>query len=469
MDDLSELESLLLAEACQGKLDSSGQFTLDEKRALLKLKGFSLPRATLWVVKVVQAAVVAKCASLRIRQTRTDTEFFFESPHCPWTFEIIEKLFFEFQPDESRDLTHLKQALWTVAGGDARPFQWHQPGRSESLIWTGQGFLRLATPPEPILRLTVSHRPLRQNLPWDNQPAAKARQEARLDLLTRAHMCPIPLWLDDQRIDAVQANPNHGYGPTSYPLAIQWGHADSPGVPVPHGTFGGYQPAGNSPLNALLQTPDPCDLCPVICMLTAHLEMAVFVGPQGRHTAPVPSPIAAPSALLWILDGVVIQADPIPALTETPISCAVIASAEGLTTDLSGFRLAQSTEQQNRRKILLKAVNPLVQAYKLNFAPGAASAKQRSQRIGSKLMIGAGLTLFLTPLVHPLLALFLGFAAVPVAGIGYVMRNYSTGEEGRTGEPRLQEGLDKIKREWALLSESALPADSLTDPPRTGQ
>lgn len=77
MDGCSELERFLQEQVAQGVVDSSGSFSLSRAKALEKLAAFQLPRQTMWILKLVQAAVTSGAESLTIQQTSTDTELYF--------------------------------------------------------------------------------------------------------------------------------------------------------------------------------------------------------------------------------------------------------------------------------------------------------------------------------------------------------------------------------------------------------
>ena len=65
-----EIDPLLDRMSRSGEFDSRGEFTLNPLRAIQKLAASQLPDRSLWILKIVQAAVAGGCQGLTIRQGR---------------------------------------------------------------------------------------------------------------------------------------------------------------------------------------------------------------------------------------------------------------------------------------------------------------------------------------------------------------------------------------------------------------
>ena len=76
---LQDIEKFLAQE---GRFESRGHFTLDEKASLDKLAEFQAERPGLWLVKLLQAAVASGAPEFRVRQFVHDTRVTFE-PKLP--------------------------------------------------------------------------------------------------------------------------------------------------------------------------------------------------------------------------------------------------------------------------------------------------------------------------------------------------------------------------------------------------
>jgi hypothetical protein len=61
------------------------------------------------------------------------------------------------------------------------------------------------------------------------------------------------------------------------------------------------------------------------------------------------------SRLLWLNDGVVVQEEPLSALSTEILQLTVLANASGLSTDLTGFSLVHNDQFRKRRDEILRA------------------------------------------------------------------------------------------------------------------
>ncbi|HIB66471.1 MAG TPA: hypothetical protein EYO33_15500 [Phycisphaerales bacterium] len=79
--------------ANQGTWESEGRFTLDRDKAWEKLSTYQLPFEHAWVLKLVQAAVLAACESLQVKLTGSESSFRFVG-QSRWTQDLVTAALF---------------------------------------------------------------------------------------------------------------------------------------------------------------------------------------------------------------------------------------------------------------------------------------------------------------------------------------------------------------------------------------
>ncbi len=422
----SELENFLKEQQAEGVLESQGKFTMAREKALEKLAAFQLPRDTAWILKIVQAAVRCGAPGLDIRQTSTDTEFRFRCPES-WTLEALDAALVDPENSEDLGLDHLKRGLWSVGINGLRPFHCSLPGADKALVWNGKDFHQPPCQVTPDFHLTVSHRTVYEGkgLPLLRSiEAASGNATLARELRDHAFTCPIPLSLDKRRLDALQLCPGHGYSKTSYPAYLALASGQLPDLPLPPGTFGGYDmpSGGDAQLKKLLhQVAQPQQIA-VAALIAIHVERVTenkrtfWRRHQSDHH------------FYWVRDGVVVSRQSLAGLRTSPVSMAVIASAEGLPSDLSAFSVVQNAETQSRQRDALLAIWPRLQQAQIQLKPLIESS-QSYGRLGGGLLIGAGGLMML---------------ASPIHGLGFMGWGLFT---------LIQAGQDEVELENALQSE----------------
>jgi hypothetical protein len=383
---LSELEEFLQEHIAEGSYDSAGQFTLSRDKALEKLAAFQLPRATAWVLKVVQAAVAGHSDGLYVHQTSTDTEFLFAPPQA-WTLDRIEAAFYDPEVSGDDALDHLKRALWSVSLSQMRPFRMALPGCPNALLWTGREFRKLPAQPPKWLTLTVSHRSVEAGkgvIILRSLQAARTNSEILAELVHHAFVCPIPLKVDNRRLDALQGCPNHGSNPHSYPIRLGFAGSEGPPFAIPKLTLGHYQPSspGNPYLASILDrhTEVPRQV-QVAMLLSARVEPKI----SGKSTTLTAVP--QESAIHWVLDGVIVQRKTLM-VPRMAVSCALFASAQGLGTDLTGFQLTQDEHLEARQEQLCRAITPVVRGTKVSLDKFVRGSQKFAYAMGGFLFLG---------------------------------------------------------------------------------
>lgn len=342
----SSMEEYLQAELGEGTRESSGAFTLARAQALEKLAGFQMPGPHTWVLKVVQASVASGCSALTVRQNSTESIFVFcDAPG--WSVDQVEEAFCQPGTVRDRGLRHLRQALWNVGISGLRPFYVTGAGWPEALVWDGRSLSQRPTSPVTETTLVVSHRVWQKGRGFPilrSIEAAERNAEVLLELKQKAFVCPIPLRLDGLRLDALQLCPSHGLSSRSSLLRLAFPQGPLPPLGIPPATAGGFVREGEmrADVDGIYQGPvEIPESAALMCLLSAHVMRL----PDGKSHKW--STARQPSLLYWVLDGVVLN----QANLSVPSRCcslAVMASAEGLITDLSGFTLQINAEYRER-------------------------------------------------------------------------------------------------------------------------
>mgnify|MGYP003585066704 FL=1 len=433
MQQSSQLEDLLRAEAGEGMMESSGSFTISGKKALEKLAAFRLPRETAWVLKIVQAAVASGCSQLDIRQTRSATEFHFHG-ETGWSLAQVEAEFYRVESRSTPSLEHLRQGLWSACLRGMRPFTLTEPNLAEALFWTGKQLRRKPVRSQTHTTLTISHRSItdgrRFSLIPDAQGASRNAEVAR-ELSAHAYTCCIPLRLDSRRLDNLLASPAHGLSSSTYPIEIGFLPAEVPPYGLPPGTLKGL-PAGqgvDSSLKKLLRPPaNPPSQTGLACLITAHVRR---VG-QGKVT--VWQTYHERSLVFWVRDGVVVESTALK--SATCCSLALFASAAELGADATGFGVVKNSDYYVRLKKLKESASSFLSQVELDPGSTIKEAHLKARRIGGAVMVG-GLGLSLASLPHGLLLVAGGALNLAMAG----RKEKEIVEQIRTG-------LGTLKQEW---------------------
>lgn len=386
----SELELFLQAQVDEGRRDSGGRFTLERQKGLEKLAAFQLPRPGAWVLKMVQSAVAGGASALHIRQTPTDTEFLSELVPS-WTLEMFEREFHDPEVSQDRSLDHLKRGLWHVGLKAVHPFRLSLAGSQEGLIWTGQEFQRHSGPPLAHTSVTVSHRTFVEGRSLLATLAGPQGNAAGLEELSSgAYVCPIPLAVDNRRLDRLQGCPSHGCTTRSYPLHLGFAECSLPPLALPPGTFrdGFSRAEGEGNLRKLLVVEPPPPSPSLACLTSIHVERAP--GPNQWRVW------RSPSLLYWVLDGVVVAKESIQGLPNLSVSRALFASADGLATDLSG-RMIHDPVYQERRGQLLQASQAGLDAVSVTLRDFKRDGKGQDRWLALSQVASGALMLLLDP------------------------------------------------------------------------
>lgn len=244
-----KLESFLEVARKEGEFDSEGQFTLNRHKAAGKLASYLLPSGGYWLLKLLQAACIARADSLEISESQTTISIVLKLSQ-PLSHYLLQKSLLE--PGlEDNWTSKLAQSLRAVGIGESRSWVGTLRGQEQctELACSG-GELSLKTgdfadsAAGSTLRLTV------EAASDDDYP------ETGL-LFYRGVASSVPLRVNGIRLDHLQF-PQDQRG-RSYPLGVRW--IISPGanpLRIPSGVRGNgiwnYVPAFtvNSRVNRMM-------------------------------------------------------------------------------------------------------------------------------------------------------------------------------------------------------------------------
>lgn len=387
MNRPSELEEFLHAHLSEAVRDSSGRFQLAREKALEKLATFQLPRESAWVLKVLQAVYASGAPALSITQTRTEIRFGFR-PQSKWSLDEFELEYFNPENHPHPDLNHLKRALWGPGLHQKRPFRFCLQGSTEALLWDGQEFSRQPANAQDRAELTVSHRSRAEGrgLPILRDIQAARRNAAVVEELgSCAYLYPIPLQLDRRPFQGWSQRLLPRGHKEGYPIQFLLAQAPLPPLQFPDLAQDTANPKWTAPPEANLG-----------CLLAGHFKEV-----RKKNDAVSWETFAKPSSLCWLLDGVIVDSQPLP-LPESPLSGTFFASAQGLTSDLSGFRLQQNQQLEERIQQLLHSMAPRLSLAEIKLTD-MTEKKRRAAILPSSFSVGMGIVGFFA-LSNPLMS-----------------------------------------------------------------
>jgi hypothetical protein len=217
-------------------------------------------------------------------------------------------------------------------------------------------------------------------------------------------------------------------------LCLDFLQAELPNLGLPAATFEDYdQPQDmQTHLSRQLQLPSsPPPHYQIAALLTAHVEYVPGKGGGWKKRS-------GASQIYWILDGVLVDCRAFHQPAGS-VSLGLIASAEGLDTDLSGLALQINDAYRERLDRITRTAGQHLQAIATDLTDFTRSARQTGLRFaGLSSILGAGA--IFSPI--PVLALLpFSFAAI------WLM---TAGSEERHLASDLAFDLEQLKRKWRL-------------------
>ncbi len=348
-----EVEEYLLDQEDDGSVVGSGEFSVNWRKARSRLSSHNLIRPTAWVLYLVQAAVQWKCQSLDIVQSRYLTRFSFGFPPggAPTATDFEEALS-SLQVNAETPLGKLALVAEHLRLLPESRFQVKFRGSQDAVESLDFGELqwydRFRNQKYDTIAFDVNHwrRPDANEL-LPILPARRAQLEIQTELDHYCGPCPIPITLDSVPFqgllrDIDKGNEDHG---SREPWFIQTFRGRLPDLAPPWG------------LNKLVESKDSPKV-------QAAISGVVQAGlGQPLNTSQPSAELKAHSKILWVRQGVVTQTTLFP-WTSHILALSVVVSADGLTSDLTGFQLVENEEMAARVKTIEGCVKA---AFKENF------------------------------------------------------------------------------------------------------
>lgn len=307
----SMLDELLGSFQVDGQLESEGQFSLNPMKALKKLGEFALPRPEAWVLLAVQAAVAAGCQTCEIDVGRTRVDFVL-SPAPPIDLHHLVESTLSGNLNLAPELGFLSSLLRICV---ARSWSLH---------------LFKVTPEEAVgLKLDADALRWEKGEPGEgsalafsvNRPSDPRVGAEKKELLYQAHLAPLELSLNGQRIDTFDRD--HLSSLLGHGREINLSLAASAGSP-------GFHIPADSPEGLDKQT---------------YEGLALF---EARSPKPE-------VRLNWLRYGVVIKREVVSSGYDVEAHSYIY--CDDLETDLSGFDLKQVPLREERRRLGLKLLH----------------------------------------------------------------------------------------------------------------
>lgn len=354
-DGQDPLSQFLQLEAEAGTRDSQGVFTISGEAAIGKLAAFQLPRPSAWVLKIVQAAVAGRAPKVEFRQDARVTLILFQ-PRERFTVDDLQSALMTTNICENRSLEHLSVALRAAGFGESRPFTLalEGDGWQHLLGWDGKQLSRRSVEdPEArefLIRLGVAY-------PRDEQGrtlgirSGKAVAEYQ-ELVNSANICPIPLKVDGRRLDTSVTPRGHSiHAYKTSLLCLGWGaQSDCPILPLPAALpeeDKSWRPTDRftdkRPFRRAARSRG--DQATMLYRVEYHYRIESY---RGKHKSFTFHGVPLASSCRWVKDGVVVDEQRIDQLTTNAVNLVLYLSADGLGSDISGFKLRDSDVRSRR-------------------------------------------------------------------------------------------------------------------------
>lgn len=352
-----DIRQYLREQTREARFDSSGSFTLDLKAAYVKLAAYQLPRPSLWLVKMVQAAVAADSPELIVQQKRDQTHVFFAVLES-FDFQVLVRGLQQPIQQPCRFLDHLWVGLRAL-GGQQRTFRLKVtlPTEVREIEWDGETVHTRCWARNS--QACLFH--LQVDDVGDRAHIRCAQLLEATELKHNAHACPIPITMDGLRVDNFEfmAGDRSQVGNSLLLLAT-----DPPGSgclawSIPQSI---QNRRGWSLKDSLLDS-RPYLLRNACQSRLAHIwalrlgyEVIRYDGRYqwGREYKQAWSQFetrSLPSLCYWVYDGAIVAYDDLR-LPQSPLGLTLYLSAQDLRVDLSGFQVHDSHWKLRQRRIL---------------------------------------------------------------------------------------------------------------------
>lgn len=353
------LDDYLLQLRGKGNFDSEGVFTVAGTRALGKLAAFLLPAKSDWILKIVQGACGAQAPEIRIKQTHRSTQFSFQAPY-PVDLDLFERYLLVTGPQkDDRGLHDLTSGLRAVGMGEQQR-DWVARltvGAREAFLscvegqLTSQRFMTETPGPEESteVALGIAYPANESGKLGGLIRFGEAVQNEHAALLLKTRICPVPLFLDGERLDNVH-EPNFA---SALQQRIFLGinactQQGWPSMPVPSGLV----PVKGPPETKAFFSNDPY-LVPHLPLDGQATSILRWHYNYSRREQPGKGQsflqaVPTPSRVHLVRRGVVVGSKSVGVVH--PVSADIFISADHLRSDLSGLQVSPGNEEADVAK-----------------------------------------------------------------------------------------------------------------------
>ena len=347
---VEELGQFLEQARGAAEVDSEGAFSLDRQRALRMMAKKSLPYPYAWMVALGQAVFHCGSPSLEVNLTRQEILFKFQYGDAP-SIEEVERTFQDPTSSGPPAWQRLRQAVWGAALGENREVSLCLGERR--FQWAGETMevCPLTDSLGSEVRLSVSLRAKASF--WQALALIRIRAELSREVRVRFFASPFQVVFDGLRIDGLHRNPTNGFSSKARPFQILWFQGEEELLALPPAQEERWaEPYPQSParfLSGNFESLAPRGPVEGAVILAAHVSTGHEHAGGGGDTM-----WATPrqsSKVYWIREGVTLRREKLP-LGSLAVSAALILSADGLRSDLTGFGLEEAGLEERRRHYL---------------------------------------------------------------------------------------------------------------------
>ncbi len=330
-----DLDKLLQQEAGVGRLDSSGQFSVDLQKMRVKLSQYQLAEPGFYVLKLIQAAIASGSEKVDVALKSGRVEVHFDQ--APALSGVLEALALR---GAARGARHLAVGL-NAAMNVADMVEWTAGERTLRLTKTDTEVVEAAGPPGVIVKKTKRLLAL----------PASTRSE-RDAVIRRCAWAPVDVELEGMTLEGQLAPPPGApwHEPFTAPFYLMQHYDLGRGLRVP-GPDLGADPRREG--GAWVSEP------PARTWLT---EFSAFRPAQEgllscRAAFSLPVALQGPSTVVFVQDGVALDPELLPG---GPPGAVALTSADDLAVDLSQFRAVQDHLYLKRMDAVWERWNTMV-------------------------------------------------------------------------------------------------------------
>lgn len=352
------LDAFLAQQEAEGiQQGEQGSFTVSHSKAISKMAKFSLPREHAWVLKLVQAACGWDCAGLTLTQTRSQSTFslsFKPGSELPTNKELVSALH-RGSLESSEPIDSLATALRVLVEKCNLSFMLSIQG-SEA-IYAGVFFTELGDQSRVKWRakwaagITLCVHHIAHNDPnrllLHYIPIRRHGLPMLAELDSFAYTSSVGITVDGRRIDGALASAAMSWGKLCKPLlfyGLNWPGLGKEQLALSEGFADMRFSVRTHPRKARRTR------------LGLKFFAAFFLlGIKLMSSRPEdPEPANQRSYIHWVRGGVIVHSELVTGHT-AQLFLHAYASAEGLTTDLTGFQLVRDPTFLARRQAVIEA------------------------------------------------------------------------------------------------------------------